>query len=101
MIKQKNRSKLIFALPILTLVLLGCGLSGILVGSGPKEEPPLTRTPLPTFTPVADEAFIQVEVVNTQPEVIEPTTQPETQEKLLNLMLRLPKNLPRNLQPNP
>lgn len=79
MIKQKDHSVLIYTLPIIVLALLGCGLSGVLGGAGSGREPTPTRTPLPTFTPVAqDDAFIQVDVAETQPEVIEPAAQPES-----------------------
>ncbi len=78
---QRNPSIYILLL-MLTTVSLGCNLAGILGQSSSNEdneEPIPTRTPLPTFTPAADQTFIQVEVTDTPPEVVETQPQPDSQ----------------------
>jgi len=72
----KNKSTLVFALPLLlALVSLGCGLSGVLAESPTSSEPTPTRTPMPTFTPTPQGgAFIDVSIENNQ----SPPAQTET-----------------------
>ena len=70
--KQNSPILLLYLPLILALVSLACGLSEALANLRPTSEPLPTRRPaLPTFTPPPpDSNFIEVEVVNTDPEEV-------------------------------
>jgi uncharacterized protein YraI len=89
---QKQRSILVFALPIiLAVVSLGCGLSGLMgENTAVQIQPPPTRTPMPTFTPTSgavagvqppDDApqqdTIAVQIPTETPTAVVPTDTPE------------------------
>lgn len=72
MIKQENRSTLVFVMSIsLILVSIGCSLSGLIGSTADDNNRELipTRTPMPTFTPTpAGGAFVDVSI-ETPPEI--------------------------------